>query len=118
MEPKNISQNAPHLALPAIAGVPAQAPNHPAQVLNALNLAVANNSNALNNTPVNPQNPAQTALAGQTGNPSSSVSHRLTQYSAIRSTMYCKVPAKYRIFVMQADQKEKQKPSQPNLSKL
>ena len=49
-----------------------------------------------------PQTAAPACSAGTTQNPSSIKIHRLTQYSAIRSTMYCKVPVFDIIFVMQA----------------
>jgi hypothetical protein len=54
-----------------------------------------------------PTQPAEKPTPGSAQNPSSSVSNRLTQYLAFHSTMYCKVPSFSRIFVMQADQKEK-----------
>lgn len=53
------------------------------------------------------QNAAARIPAGKLRNPSSSDSHRLTQYLAFHSTMYCKVPSNDIIFVMQAGQKGK-----------
>jgi hypothetical protein len=64
------------------------------------------------------QIPATNSLPTPAPSPSSSVSYRLTQYLAIRSTMYCKVPVQRIIFVMQAGWKTKKETSQQDLSKL
>ena len=58
-------------------------------------------------TPILPLYAVYPTPGSHHSNPSSSEIHRLTQYLAIRSTMYCKVPVHHIIFVMQADQKTK-----------
>ena len=56
------------------------------------------------------QNKAKFNSPEKNKNSSSLFFYRLTQYYAFRSTMYCKVPSIYRIFVMQTESNQTKKP--------
>jgi hypothetical protein len=56
------------------------------------------------------QNKAKFNSPAEKKNSSSLFFYRLTQYYAFRSTMYCKVPFIYRIFVMQTESNQTKKP--------
>jgi hypothetical protein len=89
----------------------------PAQAAKKILAPFAVAASAATYGPFAPQNAPLQAQTGSPANPSSIHFRRLTQYLAVSSTMYCKVPAFDTIFVMQAgrkEAKEKQRPTGTN----